>query len=1852
MGLVSARWLITPKLSVESATDSIAFWVRSYYSFVAGDDSLFVLVSTTDSLPASFTDILGAYDVGSGGDFINVYVRFAHSLAAYNGMDIFVAFLHTDPDDGDNTVYLDDVTGPELLEAPQPPSVPQPDDGAVAIGADTVLHWTNGAGTDSIDLYLAMSSDSVDGLYPEARKVYNQLVTSYDPPGNLASNQIYYWRVVTKNQYGSTNGDVWNFTVIGTSLAGSYDIGGGNNDYASFSEAVSAMSSNGISAAVTFNVYGTVYDEEVIIGDITGTSAVNTITFVDYPDANDAELNFTGTATEYGVVTLLGADYVTFDGIDINISGALDADRCIHLGDINVSCQHNRFKNATMVGNGTVSSISYAIGSLGANNDDNIFSNLAVSNARQAFHLTSYTTAGQQSAGNIIENCTTTNVWMAVYASYQESFHIRDNDFQLNSNANTSTYGIHLDTQLSGDTVYVYRNEVHNIVSTSGGYNAFVRLDPTGGVALVYNNFFYDFSLSGSAGTRAVYLEAGTIGFYFNSVRVNDIDATGATNTIYCGTSTGRYYDIKNNILYNEEATNAAYNVYALLGSYSPDVLDYNAYYGSGTGYHLADVLDVVYDDLASMQAGTDYEDYGVEGNPGFTSATDLHILNTQGLVSNGGTVITGISDDFDEEARSGTPDIGADEYLYLAPAKDYAILEIVGVQALYPELTPVTLPVRVQNRGSEAQTDVPVRLFYNAGQIGGDSLVSLNPEEVDTVYFSWTTPAAPDAGTLEAQCYLTDDIDTSNDSVTADVTIVGTPMSGSYDIGGGANDYADFGSAIIDLGLRTIDGAVVFNVYAGTYNEQVSIGAIDGASAVNTITFQAAGALDDPPLISSASSPGVKIDGGDYITFDGIDITITLNGQVFLITNDADYNTLKNCAVTGNDVTSSSGYGVYINGGGNDYNLIDNVTVSGAYYSIRLYGSSSNNDLFNEVRNCTIAEGRYCVYLYYQESCKFHDNDIQPGWSGNSGTTYGLYMYSHSSGDTSYFYNNEMHNFRNASTSYGIYCSSSSGLLYAYNNFVNDFQVTGTSVLYATYVAGGYAEFYFNSIHIGDVGTTGNIRGLYQSSGTCTFENNIVQVNVPTEECWGLYRSSGTLTSDYNCFYGTGTGYNMGYDALDYATLADWQTGTGYDLNSVEGEPGYISGTNLHIQPTFGTVESRGVTIGGIATDIDGDTREANPDIGADEYEFEAMPHDYGILGFVDFLTQYDANTPYVIKAEVKNWGTNAETDVPVVLYYEGVSKDTVYMSLAADEIDTAELDWTTPNVAFEEGDLEVQAFCPADGFDGNDSLISTVIIVGPPLSGTYDLGGGNMDFANFTEAANALNLSGIDGPVTFDCYAGTYTENITINEVTGASFTDRITFQSHASDVVTLTASGGTQVVYLDGADYITFDDIDISGSGSVYYCVEIDNDADFITLQNLTLTGSDSTNTSVYAVKQHMDGNDNTTLDNLIITNACYGFRNYTGSGYNTNTEVKNCFISGANYGVYFDNNSGTGSSFSIHDNEIQPHGNGAISAYGIYISSLSGGDTVYVYNNDIHNIRYEGTSTSTGLAGIYIYGAGNQVQYIYNNFIYGFSATGGTPDINGIRLGYGMNYAYHNSIHIGDGNVFDAFAGIYATGDTFVVVDNIISVEEADGACWGIYYYTRDSIYSEYNCFYGPGTGYNIGRDLSADYQTLAAWQGAGFDVNSIEGDPGFISASDLHISPFATLVDGAGTYLTDVPTDYDGDMRLDPPDIGADEYEPAGPPEAVDDLVIVPDTPNNDIILYWSAAVDANSYKIYIADVPFWDPADGVYLDATGDVTYTHQDVLPAAGIKFYLVVSSSDAPPAPPAPQIGDRRND
>ena len=78
-------------------------------------------------------------------------------------------------------------------------------------------------------------------------------------------------------------------------------------------------------------------------------------------------------------------------------------------------------------------------------------------------------------------------------------------------------------------------------------------------------------------------------------------------------------------------------------------------------------------------------------------------------------------------------------------------------------------------------------------------------------------------------------------------------PISGTYTIGVSGN-YTTVSAAIAAITTNGIDGPVIFNILNGSYNEQVEIGEITGASATNTITIQSQSGNANDVIISFSS--------------------------------------------------------------------------------------------------------------------------------------------------------------------------------------------------------------------------------------------------------------------------------------------------------------------------------------------------------------------------------------------------------------------------------------------------------------------------------------------------------------------------------------------------------------------------------------------------------------------------------------------------------------------------------------------------------------------------------------------------------------------------------------------------------------------------------------------------------------------------------------------------------------------------------------------------------------------------------------------------------------------------------------
>ena len=113
------------------------------------------------------------------------------------------------------------------------------------------------------------------------------------------------------------------FSVSGSTLSGSYTVGEGG-DYNSISSAFNDLTIYGISGPVTYNILSGTYDDPVVLGQVYGASATNTITFQS-ADANADSVIWENTANSSAsnyVLKLNGADHITLKNITFKNVGA------------------------------------------------------------------------------------------------------------------------------------------------------------------------------------------------------------------------------------------------------------------------------------------------------------------------------------------------------------------------------------------------------------------------------------------------------------------------------------------------------------------------------------------------------------------------------------------------------------------------------------------------------------------------------------------------------------------------------------------------------------------------------------------------------------------------------------------------------------------------------------------------------------------------------------------------------------------------------------------------------------------------------------------------------------------------------------------------------------------------------------------------------------------------------------------------------------------------------------------------------------------------------------------------------------------------------------------------------------------------------------------------------------------------------------------------------------------------------------------------------------------------------------------------------------------------------------------
>jgi hypothetical protein len=354
--------------------------------------------------------------------------------------------------------------------------------------------------------------------------------------------------------------------------------------------------------------------------------------------------------------------------------------------------------------------------------------------------------------------------------------------------------------------------------------------------------------------------------------------------------------------------------------------------------------------------------------------------------------------------------------------------------------------------------------------------------------------------------------------------------LSGSYTIdaskSASSTNYTSFNDAVNDLlnGSRSsgtangpgVSGAVTFSVAKGTYNEQVEITAVTGASSTNTITFKSStGVKNDVVLIDTSNSSTanylIHLDGAKNITF-------------------------KNMTLSRLAVVNHANYSIVVN--------IENSADSNTFSGNNIYGDLSTSTYPNQYQTDIYS---YISYLTASNFCyaTFYNNLIKHG-------SYGVYwwrsVYS-STGATDSF-NTFTNNVIDSNFGYYTYWNAQSNLTINNNTFRNSqYQFT----------IGAYIYIGANKIKIenNNISITNGGYGIYaynlasDSFNPTRVVNNMITVSGGTNNYYGIYLNQSTYAYVLsNNVYITST-YSYGGSAL---TIYNYSTGsTNYDIATLK---------------------------------------------------------------------------------------------------------------------------------------------------------------------------------------------------------------------------------------------------------------------------------------------------------------------------------------------------------------------------------------------------------------------------------------------------------------------------------------------------------------------------------------------------------------------------------------------------------------------------------------------------------------------------------------------------------------------------
>lgn len=465
--------------------------------------------------------------------------------------------------------------------------------------------------------------------------------------------------------------------------------------------------------------------------------------------------------------------------------------------------------------------------------------------------------------------------------------------------------------------------------------------------------------------------------------------------------------------------------------------------------------------------------------------------------------------------------------------------------------------------------------------------------------------------------------------------------LHGIYTVGPGTCDFSDPAAALNALKTRGISDNTIFYLEPVVFNQQLEFSGIQGTDLSRKIIFTTNPAYSDTAEIRGTPTPEANYTLSfrqcNNLSFTNLKIS-SAGSSDFESTYGRIISIGPDCSELRFRYNHFEGYTDVSHGGTDNVPiycqnptvnlLIDNNLISNGWYGIYFSGRQASPISGFTISNNTI-QNFYTDGIFLHETADFNVTGNKISASNNTAVGLTGIGFSNSRGGFDCSRNH-------------IMLSSSTGSIYGLvssdvelvndqprritNNFIScsTESVTNAGINLGTNMNITVAH---NSVHVyGNSGILSYCIQIHSFVSASDFNSrlfNNILVNTAGGSGINYYHNNLNFNllnqCDYNDIY-TSSGPLISYGPDNFSSLSAWSAATGFDLHSLSVSPEFLTETDLHCNSPL--LDGAGIFLSDVAWDKDDEPRSTvNPDIGADEFTYAALPKTLELDVFLEGL-------------------------------------------------------------------------------------------------------------------------------------------------------------------------------------------------------------------------------------------------------------------------------------------------------------------------------------------------------------------------------------------------------------------------------------------------------------------------------------------------------------------------------------------------------------------------------------------------------------------------------------------------------